>query len=235
MEELRDNQNLPPDQKTLDRLTDECHILLMAGSESPAKILAIVSYHLMVNPSKLRRLRNELRTIMPDYNKLPSQAELEKLPYLAATVHKGLRVHSGITARSARIVTNPIQYKQWTIPAHTPLSCQSPFIHLNPDIFPEPRAFKPERWLRPTLEGERIDQGLTHHFVAFGRGTRMCLGYNLEYAMLYFNIAALAGRYDMEPYRTSLRDVNLERDWTIPQSKPGTQGVRAIVVRKVAD
>lgn len=218
-EELRNNPRLPPQEKTLARLGEECSILLIAGSETPAKAPAIIFFHLMTSPLKLQRLRDELRTIMPDSVELPSQAKLEKLPYLSAIVHEGLRLHSGIVARSQRIATHPLQYREWTIPAGTPLSCISAFIHYDPNIFPEPRAFRPERWLINTSKGEHINQALKRHFVPFGRGTRNCLGYNLAYAMLYLSIAGVAGCYDMEPFQTSSEDVDLERDWVIPQPR----------------
>ena len=232
---MRDNPNLPPQEKSLARLADECSILLIAGSETPAKALAIIYYHLMANPSKLLRLRAELKAAMRDFRQIPSQAILEKLPYLSAVIHEGLRLHGGIVARTQRLAPNPLQYKQWTIPARTPLSCISAFIHYDPEIFPEPRAFKPERWLEVSADGDRINQGLKRHFVAFGRGTRNCLGYNLGYAMLFFAIATVTARYDMEPFETYFEDVNLERDWTIPQPRLGSDGVRAIVLRKVSD
>ena len=231
IEELRDNQALPHQEKSLDRLTDECSILLIAGSESPAKVLAIVLYHLMANPPMLCRLRKELGTATCDET-LPSQSRLEKQPYLTAVMYEGLRLHSGIVARSARIAPNQLRYKEWIISAGTPMSCSSVFVYYNPEVFPEPRAFRPERWLEGTLEGERILPSLKRHLVPFGRGGRSCLGYNLGNAMLHFGIATFAGRYNLELYQTSFENVNLERDWTIPQPQVGSEGVRAMVISK---
>lgn len=189
----------------------------------------------MANPSKLLRLRAELETVMLDFKQMPSQATLEKLPYLSAVIHEGLRLHGGIVARTQRLAPNPLQYKQWTIPARTPLSCISAFVHFDPEIYPEPRAFKPERWLEVSPDGDRINQGLKRYFVAFGRGTRNCLGYNLGYAMLFFTIATVTARYDMQLFKTCFEDVNLERDWTIPQPRLGSEGVRALVLRELSD
>jgi hypothetical protein len=47
-------------------------------------------------------------------------------------------------------------------------------VHDNPDIFPEPEKFIPERW----LESEDID----HWLVVFGKGSRSCIG--LKYVFL---------------------------------------------------
>ena len=67
--------------------------------------------------------------------------------------------------------------------------------------------------------------------VPFGRGTRGCLGYNLGYAVMYLTLAAIGGRFDLEPFETVLSDVDLERDWFIPQARADTKGVRACVVK----
>lgn len=44
------------------------------------------------------------------------------------------------------------------------------FMHYNPDVFPEPYAFRPDRWLQADTREQ--DQ----HLVAFSKGPRSCLG-----------------------------------------------------------
>lgn len=46
------------------------------------------------------------------------------------------------------------------------------FVHKDPEIFPDPESFKPERWIRATEQG----QNLTKFLVAFTKGSRICLG-----------------------------------------------------------
>jgi len=52
-------------------------------------------------------------------------------------------------------------------------------VHRNPDIFPEPEIFSPERWLQSG------SQNLDKYLVAFSRGPRSCLGINLAWCELY--------------------------------------------------
>jgi hypothetical protein len=49
-EELRDSDKIPLVEKSLDRLTDESYVALIAGSESPGKIIALILYHVMTKP-----------------------------------------------------------------------------------------------------------------------------------------------------------------------------------------
>jgi len=80
---LRDS-NLPPQEKTLERLSDEGNILIGAGSETTAQILAVLSYHLISSPDVLKKLQKELETVMPDPYTPVKWQQLEQLPYLVS-------------------------------------------------------------------------------------------------------------------------------------------------------
>jgi cytochrome P450 len=47
------------------------------------------------------------------------------------------------------------------------------FVHFDPEIFPDPHAFKPERWLEAYADA---NESLDHWLVAFSKGPRSCLG-----------------------------------------------------------
>lgn len=213
----------------MERLIDEGAVLLGAGSETVAKTLGIIIVHLMKNPDKVKRAETEILRTMPEQTG-HSWITLEKLPYLSAIIKEGLRLHHGLAARNPRVATNEdLQYKQWTIPAGIPVSSLPALIHLNSKNFPEPEAFLPERWLQSEgkdLKGERMDM------LSFGKGSRSCLGINLAYAELYITLAALVLHFEFIPYETDVRNVYLERDFTIPTPRIGSLGVRAIVKKK---
>ena len=155
-EELRDTARLPESEKSLQRLTDEGSVLLIAATETPAKVLALVTYHLLANPPFLEQTRTELSGLQ-SY----SLADLQALPFLTACIREGLRLHSAIVARSQRISpSDPLLYHQLTIPAGTPVSCTSIFMHYNSDIFEEPRQFKPDSWLQSEIENKRLGKYL---------------------------------------------------------------------------
>lgn len=69
------------------------------------------------------------------------------------------------------------------------------FVHLNPDIFPEPHKFRPDRWLEPGAEA--LDTWL----VAFSKGPRSCLG--IKYVLRLLPPYPLLQR-DIDEYERSL-------------------------------
>jgi cytochrome P450 len=144
---------------------------------------------------------------------------LQQMPYLAACINEGLRLHGGVIWRSQRIAHESLVFQEkWEIPAGTPMSSSTYFTHYNEKFFPSPRSFIPERWL--DSNGERDDH-LKKYLLCFSRGSRSCLGYNLGNSMLFLTVAAVATKFDFELFETDNRDVDIERDWSIPQGRPG--------------
>jgi cytochrome P450 len=78
--------DLPQQEKTADHLQDEGQTVIAAGSETTAKALSIITFHLLQDKNKLQRLRKELRSVMPTPNSQASLTTLEQLPYLVGLV-----------------------------------------------------------------------------------------------------------------------------------------------------
>ena len=94
-------------------------------------------------------------------------------------------------------------------------------------IFPDSFIYKPERWLNSPKAPD--GKQLSRYMVAFGRGTRSCVGMQLAYAELFIGISTLFRRFDFDLFETGRDAVDLWMDRFVPRPKPGTQGVRAVV------
>jgi cytochrome P450 len=167
--------NLPPEEKSLIRLDDEALGTIGAGATTIAWALVTASFHLLKNPSILKKLQTELKAAIPDPTIEPDLPQLEKLPYLSACIQEGIRLSYGLAVRHARISQDKAtKYKAWTIPAGTPVSMTIVDVHHDEHIYPNSRSFIPERWLDnpKTEEGE----SLSRYFVSFGKGSRSCIG-----------------------------------------------------------
>lgn len=202
---LRDS-SLPPAERSLKRLTDEALVFTGAGSETTSHTLTVIMVHLLENPSCLKILQRELDACMPDPSRLVSWQELSQLPYLSGVIQEGLRLSLGVTTRNPRVSSQDRSYDKWSIPAGTPVSQSAPFVLMDPEIFPDTKSFKPERWLgedRRTLESYQI---------VFGRGSRACIGINLAYAELFMATAALLRQMEFELAGSSREDVDFVRD-----------------------
>ncbi|KAJ6145007.1 hypothetical protein N7470_008902 [Penicillium chermesinum] len=165
--------HVPPQEKTLKRLVDESALLIAAGTETTARAIAVAMFHVMDNKAICLKLREELRNVLPTASSRAAWADLERLPFLTGVVNEGLRLSYGMIARLARISpSDPLFYGPWVIPAGTPVSQSSYFVHMDPLIFPDPKRFDPERWIRARNDGIHLGR-----FIAsFNKGSRQCLG-----------------------------------------------------------
>ncbi|GLI81039.1 hypothetical protein PoHVEF18_009408 [Penicillium ochrochloron] len=165
--------DMPEHFRGADNLTDEGFSLVIGGTETTARSLSLGMYHLLSDPHLLNKLREELRSVMPTPESKPTWNELEQLPYLMGVVLETLRLSTGIASRSPRRApTEALVYKNHTIPAGSLISQTNYFVLMDPNIFPDPHAFDPERWTRAAAKGERLDR----YLVNFSKGSRICLG-----------------------------------------------------------
>jgi cytochrome P450 len=77
------------------------------------------------------------------------------------------------------------------VPAGTSIGMSAWVQNNDPDIFPDPREFKPSRWLTSDAAAADLDG----YMVTFSKGTRACGGINLAWLEMYLALAALVMRY----------------------------------------
>ena len=222
--EMAHNDKVPPEEKSLNRLTDEAVLFIVAGNETTGNALSVITFHVLNTPSILKTLKDELSIAIPNVNTVPSWRDLENLPYISAVIKEGLRMSYGVVSRMPRVSPNaPLKYKDWIIPPNTPVSMNNMDMHDDPSVFVNPKLFDPDRWLQPGAAE------LMKQLAPFCRGTRACVGMNLAYAEMYITLATLFRRYEMELFETGPVDVEVAHEYHIPQVKKGSKGLRVLV------
>ena len=238
------DSDLPAHEKAIERLVHEAQAILLAGSETTSWALSVSSFHITNDLQILQKLRAELSKAIPYPDVPPTWSQVEQLPYLNAVVKEAVRLSIGLATRNPRLFHTPIQYKDWIIPAGTPVSMTSVDVFQDESIFPEHRSFRPERWLdNPrTADGLPLDR----YFIGFGKGGRSCLGVkyvlstphrlaresdkrSLAYAEFHMALATVFRRFSFELYETDVSDVEMARDCFLPMPKLGSKGVRVTV------
>jgi cytochrome P450 len=161
--------DLPESEKTDARLGDEAQLVVAAGLVTTSAALTVASYHLAANPQIVLRMRKELQEAGMTPGGDLDWHKLETLPYLNGCVHEAIRLAHGISTRSPRLAPDTeLHYKDWVIPKNTPVSMTNVDILMNEDIYPQPKIYRPERWIE--------DPDLEKFFVPFTKGSRQCLG-----------------------------------------------------------
>jgi cytochrome P450 len=137
-------------------MRDELLTLLVAGHETTATSLAWAVERLARHPQKLERLRAEAEA-----------EEGESDAYLTATIQETLRLRPVISI-VARRLTEPVEIAGYELPAGVSVTPCVYLTHRNPEVYPEPDRFLPERFLD--------NPPGTYTWIPFGGGVRRCLG-----------------------------------------------------------
>jgi len=134
-------------------MRDELLTLLTAGHETTATSLAWAVERLCRHPEKLERLREEV--------------EAGSEEYLTATIQETLRLRPVISIVLRRL-TEPVEIGGYELPAGISIAPSVYLVHRNPEVYPDPESFRPERFLD--------DPPGTYTWIPFGGGVRRCLG-----------------------------------------------------------
>jgi cytochrome P450 len=135
-------------------LRDELMTLLIAGHETTATSLSWALERLVRHPDALQRLQDEVRDGEGD-------------AWMDAVCRETLRLCPVISI-VVRELQEPVEIAGHTLPAGTRVAPCIHLVHRRPDIYPDPDAFRPERWLDQTPG--------TYTWIPFGGGVRRCLG-----------------------------------------------------------
>ncbi len=184
-------------------LRDELMTLVLAGHETTANQLAWTWERLVRSPSAYELLTEAVRTGAPD---APNVVE--------ATITEAMRVRPVIPVTGRR-VAKPWRLGPFGVPAGTPVAASILLLHHREDLYPDPFAFRPERWLAPRPDGSaEFRKPGTYEWIPFGGGTRRCLGAALAMAEQRVVLEAMARRLDLvaaspEPERPKHRNVTM--------------------------
>jgi cytochrome P450 len=186
----RDEQGEP---LTDHELRDELMSLVLAGHETTANSLAWTVERLLRTPPAYARLRERVRS--------GDRAQ----EYVEATIHEGMR-NRPVIPMIARLVMRPWGFGDYVVPARTPVGVSIIALHHRPDVYPDPHAFAPERFLG-------VKPG-TYTWIPFGGGIRRCLGATLAMAEQRVMLEAIARRTDLvapdpAPERPRMRNVTM--------------------------
>lgn len=166
-------------------LRDELMTLLFAGHETTATALAWAFYWIHRQPEVYNKLLQELEELGDN----PDPMAIIKLPYLNAVCCETLRIYPVAIITFPRIAKSPITIMGQEYQAGTALSPCIYLTHHREDLYPEPKKFKPERFL------ER--QYSAYEFLPFGGSSRRCIGAAFAMFEMKLVLATILKRYSL--------------------------------------
>jgi cytochrome P450 len=186
-------------------LRDELMTLLVAGHETTASSLAWAFERLAREPAVLPRLVAEIEAGEDD-------------AYLTATIQETLRRRPVLPNAEPRLVREPIEVGGWSYPTGVCLVPSVYLIHHDAEIYPDPYAFRPERFLEQAPG--------TFTWIPFGGGRRRCIGASFALQEMKIVLGAVLGDCELQPAGDSF-EVAERRNITIKPAAGARTTLRA--------
>jgi len=172
-----------------EELRDELMTLLVAGHETTATSLAWAIERLLRQPDKLERLRDDEE-------------------YVDAVVKETLRLRP-VLPLVARRLAEPMEIAGHELPAGAIVTPSIYLMHRREDIYPEPRAFRPERFLEQPAG--------TYTWIPFGGGVRRCLGASFALFEMQVVLSVVARRLQLRASRPEAERITRRAITLVPE------------------
>ena len=170
---------------TNQELRDELMSLLVAGHETTASALTWALYWIHKLPTVRQKLLEELDRLGDQ----PDPSTLFRQPYLNAVCSETLRIYPVGMLTFPRVVRSPVELMGYQLEPGTVVIGSIYLTHQRPDLYPEPKQFKPERFL------ER--QFSPYEYLPFGGGARRCIGMAFAQFEMKVALAKILSRFEL--------------------------------------
>jgi cytochrome P450 len=175
---------------TDEQVRDELTTMLFAGSETVASTLSWALHHLAQHPEVEQQLLAEIDRVVGT-GKVTFE-HVPQLPSITRVLDEAIRLHGVVTLM--RRTTEPVSIAGYELPADTEVLMSLYALHRNPDLYPDPNRFDPDRWLP-----EQVAARPREHVVPFGAGNRKCIGDRYAWMEATIALATILPRWKLRP------------------------------------
>lgn len=149
-----------------DELTAEATTLFIAGHETVAMTLAWTVFLLERHPAELARALDEIEATVGE--RAPTVDDLAAMPVIERVIKESMRILPAVPQLFFRTCAAPATVGGVELPAGANVVVSTLAAHHDADIFPEPRRFRPDRWIDFTPPA--------YSYLPYGAGPRTCVG-----------------------------------------------------------
>jgi pentalenene oxygenase len=160
--------------------------VLLAGSETSAGTLAWLLHILSRDLDLQRAIQQEVDTVLG--GRTPQAADLNSLPLMRRVVSETLRLYPASWLLGRRTLQQ-VEIGGVPVPARAQVLLNFYALHRDPQAYPDPDRFDPDRWIDPDPEVLRA------YYLPFGLGPHVCIGEGFAWSLIMTTLAVLMSQY----------------------------------------
>ncbi|MFM1841545.1 MAG: hypothetical protein RLZZ490_276 [Cyanobacteriota bacterium] len=166
--------------------------LLIAGTDTTAHSLSFAVGELASHPEIFQKAQRIVDQVYAKYGNFHSVASLTELTYIRAIFKETLRLYSIASGSTSLQVVRPLAIDDITIPVGTKIFWSMLAAGRDPESYPNPDEFRPERWLAEEQGSPSLPM------IDFGSGAHRCLGEQLAMLEATVMLAELLRQFTWE-------------------------------------
>ncbi|KAF7849468.1 hypothetical protein BT93_L0762 [Corymbia citriodora subsp. variegata] len=186
-------------------------IQLIAGTDASSITIEWALANLLNHPSILEKAKTEIDTHCQDH--LVDESDLLKLSYVQNIISETLRLHTPAPLLIPHYSSNECIVGGYDVPCGTIVLINAWAIHRDPEQWPNPMAFKPERF-------EGGEGQMNRLMLPFGMGRRACPGAPLAHKVVGLTLASLIQCFEWKRIGEEEVDMAEGEGLTMPKEKP---------------
>ncbi|CAL9008699.1 unnamed protein product [Prunus brigantina] len=202
-----------------------CSEFLNAGTNTTTTALQWIMANIVKYPQVQEKLFAEIKGVVAETEEEVKEEVLHKLPYLKAVILEGLRRHPPAHFVLPHAVTQDVVLDGHVVPKNGSVNFMVAEMGLDPEVWEDPMAFKPERFLsggecEGAEEGFDLTGSREIKMMPFGAGRRICPGSGLAMLHLEYFVANLVWKFEWRAVEGDDVDLSEKQEFTVVMKNP---------------
>lgn len=191
----------------------QAFIFIFAGYEPSSNSLGYMAYLMATHPDVQQKVQDEIDSVFPNKAPLTYDAVMQ-LEYLDMVLNETQRLYP-LGGRLERVCKKDVEINGLTIPKGTVVMIPPPVLHRDPEYWPEPDEFRPERFSK-----ENKDSVDPYTYLPFGAGPRNCIGMRFAIVTMKVAIASLLQHFSFRVCKETPIPLELSTQGFLIPKKP---------------
>ncbi|XP_012254919.2 cytochrome P450 6a2-like [Athalia rosae] len=172
----------------------QAFVFFLAGSETSSSTATHCLYELAFHQDIQDKLASEIKTVTEKFGGVTYES-IAAMPYLHKVVSETLRKYPSVPILNRQATADvELPGLGLTVAKGTPIIIPVYGLHSDPDIYPNPQVFDPERFSK-----ENIDRRHNYAYLPFGEGPRNCIGMRFGLLQSKIGIISLISKFRLAP------------------------------------
>ncbi|XP_043214456.1 cytochrome P450 4C1-like [Amphibalanus amphitrite] len=194
-------------------IREEVDTFMFEGHDTTTSCINWALYNIARSPDVQRKIERELDEVFAGDDRAPSREDIGNLKYLECAIKESMRLFPPVTLFSRRTYETA-QIREYEIPPGIDILIFPYMIHRDPNHWPEPDRYDPDRFLPEAMKGRH-----PYSYVPFSAGLRNCIGQRFAMLEVKIMVAAILRKFWVET-NEKYEDLVFEMSLTIQKHGP---------------